>query len=81
MIFLENQVKINLCKNTFFPPLAYDSGAPCDEKHRNKNVWPKYLSTVHLVYLFIVFAYFISFILFIFKFVYYLFLLFLYFVS
>ena len=24
----------------FFPPLAYDSGTPCDEKHRNKNVWP-----------------------------------------
>ena len=24
-----------------FPPLAYDSGTPCDEKHRNKNVWPK----------------------------------------
>ena len=24
----------------FFPPLAYDAGTPCDEKHRNKNVWP-----------------------------------------
>ena len=39
----------------FFPPLAYDSGTPCDEKHRNKNVWPYMAATpAQLVILFFI---------------------------